>query len=255
MCIFTLASVFSATFAWFNLLVNTDANASNIPILKQGMSLSALSIHKSDLSHSTTTNTLFQSVVSGGVSVDEEGEVTYIDQDVIVDDYSQLHRTQPLMFLFTLNDGVIDSDVQIKATTETTSPITGQLSEVDGNPLSSIVQFRSCSFTASEFAAITETNTYEGETVTQYNIQSSALGAAARFVKMNESQTAWAEDDNFDQEIVLYAGSASTEIKYVVVIMDYYDHALDIISSLNMTNPIFTNENVIGFTCDWIMEM
>lgn len=238
MCIFTLFSVFSASVAWFNLLVQDDASASGLDIVNEGLHFSSLSIHKCNLAESNSSSLVFFEEVAGGVTIDNEGNTHYVSDTVTIDDYSALNRTQPVLFLFTVKEGTLDKDILIKAKTSTTTPLS-VVSQINDNPLSSVVQFRSSSYTADNFS---------------FNISVSSLGEISRFVKMNSSETAWASQDNFAQEISLYVGSTQEETKYVAIVMDYYDSALELLTSLNLANEVLVSSNSrIGFKCDWTM--
>ena len=108
--IFALANSFAATYAWFAMNTSVAAEGMNIRVNNEGQLLSMLTIHRCNSSASTDTNLVFFS--EPAVTISQTG---ISDSYVAMDNYSDLNKSQPLLLLFGLNNGVKASDVTITA--------------------------------------------------------------------------------------------------------------------------------------------
>jgi len=234
MAIFSLASVFSATYAWFAMNESASASGMVLKVNDTGSSLALLSIHRCNLSASTDANLVFYSepdviVSSSGIS----------NASVNMDNYSDLNRTQPILLLFGLNDGVNEADVTITAKSENEEYVSTITSEnISAFPFSTSVCFKSASYTNADFPFD--------------NVAVSSLVNSSSFVEIENNALS-----NYSSQIEIFSGSQNRTITYVAVVMDYYPEAREVLLTNNVGVDLLAleNNNVINFYCDWILEI
>lgn len=232
--VFSLANSFAATYAWFTMNSSVAANGMTVRINNEGSSLAMLTIHRCNLSASTDNNLVFYSepdvvVSSSGIST----------ASVNMDNYSDLNRTQPILLLFGLNEGVNESDVTISAKSENEDYVATITREnISSFPFSTSVCFKSASYTDESFPFD--------------NVETSSLVNNTSFVDINNHTLS-----GYSSQIALFSGNQDRTIKYVAVIMDYYPEAREILLTNNVGVDILAleNNNVINFYCDWILEI
>ena len=253
MSIFSLASVFSATIAWFNLMQNTAGGADRMPVIDQDGLLKRVTFHDLNAEYTTASTYAFD----GGNNIRGElvmnwatGELEGLDDvSISLDRYDPLNQSHPLLMLFEFNKATPGYAVEIKATTET-NDFVGYIENANGNPLSSVVQHSSIYFTAAP-------------SLVNGTIQfaKSSLSEAGHFSNIVFDELGYPIIDaehGFESEQYFFKNSSlQTEILYVGVVIDYYEDAMSYLYSINLGNPLFeadaTNEDagVINFICDW----
>lgn len=232
--IFALANSFAATYAWFAMNTTASAEGMNIRVNNEGQLLSMLTIHRCNSSASTDTNLVFFS--EPAVTISQTG---ISDAYVAMDNYSDLNKSQPLLLLFGLNNGVTASQVNITAKSDNENYVgTITAENISAFPFSTAVSFKSASYTSDSFPF--------------NNVAVSSLTQTSSFVTIaNHSFSSYTD------EINLFTGSGNSTIKYVAVIMDYYPEAREVLLTNNVGVDILAanNNNVINFICDWTLEI
>ena len=169
--------------------------------------------------------------------------------------YSMLHPDQPVLFLFTFVDGTKDSDILMRIASTTDfflgqthdvpidpdDPSSGTRQELiqalakEDNPLSSVIQYQYVTFASAP----------------SYTISSASLSSASHFANLSSDGGDFV---SYQQEKIIYQGSADTTLKYVAVVFDYYAEAMEYIYTMNIGNPVFDTLDIdedILFSCDW----
>ena len=270
--LFSLVTVFTATIAWFALNKNVDSNALRI-VARQDESayIGGVSMHRCLPNESTNAKYAFKYAAAfkgtvGGVSVNE----------FVLDDYSQLNTTQPVLLLFPLGEitngvpaGAIASNVKLTLNCSTKQAyndvdewLAGASSHTVNNfPFSNATCFRSVAYTGN-----IPTYTPTGEsTPTEYHVDLNAtsqisgdtrcyLGSVQSFVEVSNNALTWKKEGNTPiSSLTLFDGSVdatnptNTTLKYVGVIVDYYQIALSHIFAVG------NNTSHVSFNIDFSM--
>ena len=234
-CIFSLASMFTGTLAWFASNRAVSATGMQIRLNNEGTILSLMTIHQCNLSASSDSKLVFFS--DPAISVSASGIST---STLTMDNYSDLNRTQPVLLLFTLNSGTKESEVVVSAKSDNENYVsTITVDNISAFPFSTSVAFKSAS--------------YSGESFPFDNVQFSSLSQTSSFVAIENHSFS-----SYSSQIDLFTGSDATKtIKYVAVIMDYYPEAREVLLTNNVGVDVIAadNNNVINFYCDWTLEI
>lgn len=237
-CIFSLTTLFTTTIAWFNSNTSVNDSGMSVRVSMISRAFSSMTVHRCDLSLSTSSTLHF--ISEPVVTINNVGAMVETG-NLHMDNYSTLNQTQPVLFLFTLDEGTYEDDVNITATSDNaffTSVITAQ--NVANFPFSSASSFKSASYATNDFPFD--------------NVAVSDLATTTTFVEINGQNT-----PTYHQSIELFDGTSHTTVKYIAVVMDYYAAAIEYIKNLpanaNYVSIAESNNNSIGFYCDWILEM
>lgn len=233
--IFSLASAFSATYAWFAMNVSVQATGMQIRVNNEGTLLNMMTVHQCNLSASSDSKLVFFS--EPAITVSTSGVTT---STLTMDNYSDLNRTQPVLLLFKLNSGTKESEVTVGAKSDNANYVSTITAEnISAFPFSTAVAFKSASFTAASFPFD--------------NVQISSLTQTSSFVTIQNHSYS-----GYSSQISLFTGSdANKTITYVAVVMDYYPEAREVLLTNNVGVDVIAadNNNVINFYCDWILEI
>lgn len=123
--------------------------------------------------------------------------------------------------------------------------------KVNGNPMSSVVQFHSFEFTGANIDAIKGDKLINGVSTSGINIAESA------FTNSNKSEFAkFSNVDTFtyDKKITAYQGDVSG-ITYVGIVIDYNSLALQYIFSKYLGSDALSSGEDITFSCDWVTKV
>lgn len=232
--LFSLVSVFAATIAWFAMNKDVGGNGMSITVQADDRAFTQLTIHRCDLSNSNNTTLTFNSTPA--ITVSNNGSISE-NEAVVMDNYSELNRTQPTLLLFTFADDTNETDISIEAISRNASYV-GSISNqnVSNFPFSSVVNFKSAAYT----------------TTFDFSIAVSSLTQSSSFVSFDQN-----DNFDYDSDIYLFSGSQNRVIKYVAVVMDYYEDALDYLFTNNVgyDSVAASNNNAIDFYCDWTLKI
>ena len=270
MCIFTLASVFSATMAWFITTRNVEMDETQMGVEAASGYFYKLSIHNAV--YISDTDYKFDTNPWGTVQIEDWNTkrmtTNFSSDSCFMGSYDYLEKIHPVLFLFQLGDDSVDSytatninPITIKATTETNYFIgdnaegrtiypTDEIDVSEGhfNPLSSVVKYSSKTFASS--AALDAITTENGAaignvTYDTYNFSVNQLSGTGSFVEFDNQDSY----SSFEQTPVIYSTDSAT-VKYVAVVFDYYELAMETIYGAFLGDEILTSET-LTFTCDW----
>lgn len=265
--IFSLVAVFSATFAWFRLKGVADGAGINIKPSSLSMRFQRMSLHKLvhiDKSDSTSTAVYqFDRAESGYYTYSyTDGRAKYHGDPITayMGEYSLIEPRHPFLAIIELGTTFVtdttDNRITLQAHTDNhflgeIDPDTGKFYidlDATDNPLSSVVQFAAVgseSLTAYNGQFIDEdtsttTNTYDFDApsnpITFSNLSTDENGAL--------TLNGWNNDITL---LDLYSGE---KVKYISIIFDYYDDALNYIYNIYLGNELI-EANDLPFTCDW----
>lgn len=233
--VFSLAVSFSATYAWLAANNSVKAEGMNIRINNGGSVLSMLTIHRCNLSASTESNLVFYK--DPAVTVSASGIST---ASVTMDNYSDLNKTQPILLLFGLNEGINEKEVVVAAKSDNENYVSTITQEnISSFPFSTAVRFKSGGYTNDTFP------------FNQVDVNS--LNQTTSFVNIANHSF-----DSYSNNINLFEGQDTGRlIKYVAVVMDYYPEAREVLLTNNIGVDLIAanNNNVINFFCDWTLEI
>lgn len=250
MTVFSLIAVFVATFAWFSLNHNVDANGMAIKVKSSGNAFTSLTVHRCIINESSETVYKFDSTPS--INVGSQGNVpsssvppssqTIFD----VDDYSSLNRSQPVLLLLRFKSGTKSSDISITASTEidydTYANAGGENKfQVNASTVKNYPLSFACHFMSGEFSS----------EIFNFSVSTSSIPQQSQFVTMaNNSIT------GLSSPITLFQGSGDTSVRCVAIVMNYYELAIEFLHSINMANDyIKSNGNKIDYYSDWSMNV
>ena len=243
LCIFSLATAFSGTMAWFASSETVTATGMTIRVTIEDTDLNALTVHRCDLSNSTSSLLKFDSTPSvslNGHGVNE-GEVSLLTMD----NYTTLNQTQPVLLLFTFPEGTYEDDIDLTATTPNVDFVSSVTTDnVDEFPFSSAVTFKVLKYSSASFPF---------DNVQLVDNNSNQLYTTASFVTIDTSSDTY----SYNQTITLFSSNSHTSLTHLAVIIDYYSAAIEYIKghSTNYMSAVATNGNVVNYTCDWTLEM
>ena len=236
MTLFSLVAVFTATIAWFPFNQNVNSNGMFVMVKEGNAYKAGLSLHKCLTNESTFDNLSFN----------------YADATVSqfrIDDYSRLNTTQPVLILFPM--GVVDENTGIlmgaPASNVSLSIVSNTgVGYADVNtedpqaknyysrfPFSNVCSFRVVAWTddvpTNATSTFDPTRYYVDFTSIGQNDSRCFVGLAQSFVTPDVSSLVWN-----GSSLTLFDGStlpnaSSTIIKYLGVVLDYYEPALSVI--------------------------
>ena len=251
--VFTLFTSFTAAIAWFATSIVDNDGADNFKVRPDSGLLKKITIHT--LSSQNDTNYVFNSTPKGTVTIGWEGNPNQTnlegDTAIALGRYDPLDQSQPILLLFELNEVAPANSVEILAETETDGFI-GRVTNADGNPLSSVIKSSRTTFLDSPIS--------EGSTT--FNVAKGAMSGESHFVNITYDDDGFAQiadSDGFVSEQQFYTSTDTSNIKYVGVIIDYYEPAMTYLFAVNIGNELFDmdasdpTKGVINFVCDWTM--
>lgn len=275
MAIFSLASAFAGTFAWF--ASNTDVGASGMQVTTgiRGK-FSKISYHQmttasADEYHFNKTPTAYMtydwSTMSLSSPKDGNGQ-TIASFDLVMGAYNPLDQTKPVLVLIELDkeyDTSAEGNVLVKGVTETTGFLGAKnidrqpeytlgedlVLKVTGGhdyyPLSSVVTFRSISFSEDDFSTWSGNSTYD---ITFSNTSPSYDRDFTVVDNLNDTSS-------FESNITIYNSDGNTAVEYIAIVVNYKPIAIEYIYSTYLGDPLLggTYEDTLYFTCDWVWEI
>ena len=260
-CLFSLVAAFAASFAWFSNNLNVKNNGMQLTVETLQSSFSKMTLHK--YLGESNNNLLFNKEASGKFEYNFiTGETTYTgtSADAFMGRFSLMEPRHPFLALIEYSS-IITADsgnnrISIHGDTEhyfigALNSETGTFYEelnASGNPLSSIVRFSSSSYTSLSTGSIT----VEDTNYATYNF--ATPNSWQHFVdieKAPDGSLVYDEEDGWNPSKTFFEAT-SGNIKYIAIIFDYYDEALEYIYNIYLGNE-FLERDIIPFSCDWKM--
>lgn len=267
MAIFTLFATFAGAYAWFASKMNSTGSSDNFEVHDISGKFNKLYIHEYDETNSSkTTYKFFKTpigTISKGTGPNRVGPYEGT-RPAKFDLYSLVDRSHPLLFVYEfVSEVTVSSDENIVITTETQSTFIadgetdnqGKIIEkiqASGNPLSSIVKYKSFSYAANADTTITDSTAISSFNTTsqEFEYAASSLTSMTPFVNLTTVNDELVYT-SFNKTATLFSGNTNDKIKYVAIIFDYYEEALQYIYNFYLGNTVLENET-IGFKCDWV---
>ena len=252
MTLFSLVASFTAAMAWF-APQNNSVTASGMTIKADNYTTSFVSVevHKC-IPDQCTADTLVFNPTAAYTMV----EGTVPAESLIVDDYGDLNKSQPVLLLFNLAAGTQAKNVKITGKVNTGSSWLPDITASNKNsyPLSNAVYFRTAAFDKT------------GTTGFQFgSISTASLTIQSEFAEFdgNTASSTFVQYYGPTSQITVYSGGTSTEtITHVAVVLDYYLPAVTSVQAKATASAIITNPsnadynyNRLGFSCDWTMRV
>ena len=251
--LFTLVTSFTATFAWFSSNLSVSANNMSVKVRKDGTAYeSGMSIHRCFTNESAANNLSFNHTAATTAQCK-------------IDDYSTLNTTQPVMLLFPLGEkvngvyqGAYAKDVSLSVNSTTgTGYADVSTNANDDNyygdfPFTSACSFRAVAYTGEVPVNANASRYYVKYTALEENDPRCYVGDLKSFVTpASTTQLSWNGNDIsiFNGSTALGAAATTTVIKYLAVVIDYYQPALSVIFRVGSGN----NANPLTFDMDFTM--
>ena len=272
--IFSLLAVFMGTIAWFNASRIANAGNDSIAVTSPNGRFKKLSFHKLLSDPYDDATYFFNEMEVGHLEVTDWNmkKVKYVPYDAAVktvsmDEYSILEHRHPMLLLIELDQAynIANYNLIVDGLTETLGFVgdrsSGLVLSQTGNPLSSIVHFATYGYTQAALSA----------TLTTYNDQSAysfakpAESVFKSFVTFNIDDDEETLDFSYVKEFNLYSSNVDTamnvkdsnetktEIKYIPIIMDYNDAALEHIYSTYLGEDVLDKN--IYYNWDWELRI
>ena len=268
--IFSLLSVFTSTAAWFDSQRNLKNGGSNFEVSSQNGVFNKLSVH--DMVFTDNNQYQFNQDPIGTIEMvdwsTKEIRSTFSGGSPFeMGKYDYLEKSHPMLLLIEVGEGnspvAVDATnpVVVKASTyidyylgdgRRTLYNQEQVENDEGiNPLSSVLSFSSISFASTDaLSAIEGTKTMEtasGDiTYNTFDVVKNTLGESKSFVQFD------GEDyDEFESDINIFSARYGTSVKYIAIVFDYYEVAVETIYNTYLGDPALEEE--LYFSCDWTL--
>ena len=287
--LFSLLSVFVATFAWFSMNKEIDNDGMMLQISPSSGRLNKIYFHAYDDSDAEDDLFEFNKTPYATYSYNWENSSVVVDvagstSDWQLEDYTALDHDHPALMIFEFNNDYTSSfegDMFIKGHTTVngflgerkasgdpvydlsnpvlhdeshpTALVMKQDTNYDYYALSSVAAFRNKAFSNAEYTSFLAANT--GNTLafkTTSNIEGEALVEAQPFCDVDNA----AETFEFNQAPYLFKSDGESTVKYIAVVVEYSSDAIGYIYSTYLGDPTLESwENILHFTCDWSLEV
>ena len=257
--IFNLGVVFVGAYAWFVSARTHVTDSVTYGLENISGNFLRLTIHELDTSKSTSSVYKFYKTASGTITPNWSTHTSsYVGSNIDFGRYTLTSPNHPLLFLYVFNEELTASSekpVSISGKTNSTFLADGETNQQGAiikkiaathNPLSSIIQFKSFSY-ASNNTGITGISSFDTTDQT-YNYALSSLNGSNHFVNLTLSGNELVYS-GFDNETDFF-NATTGNIKYVAIVFDYYQDALEYIYNFYLGDEVLDNET-LSFDCDW----
>ncbi len=258
LCSFSVVALVLGTVAWFTAARVKNTGNDSINVVCPSGILKQLTIHTCANIDGDTYQ--FDQTAQGTIAYSTETKKFEYsgNTNVSMGVYDLLDRHHPVLLLVELQSAIIVSDATpVTIAASTNSRFVGESTsehpvEVDGNPLSSVVETFSYGYTRTDLNAISITNGYsyvDAET-------SQTISINTYDIPSTESTTSFVNFENdvytgFDNNISIYRAENGITVQYVAVVFDFFEEALEYIYNTFLGDEIL--EDRVGFYCDWEM--
>ena len=285
--LFSLLSVFVATFAWFSMNKEIDNGGAAIEIRSTEGRLKNVYFHAFNddepndeiFAFNKTPFVTYEYDWERGIA---EATGTPSSESWYMGDYTSLSKNHPLLIIFEFSQDTVsvsDGDMYVRAST-TVGGFLGERNS-DNTPkyslpqtqvndedhpeailmkqsggkdfyaLSSVVEFRNRTFSNAQYQAFLGENT--GSTL---NFDSDS------FVGETDNNSAFTNINNatdevtFNKQPFVYKSDVGSTVKYIALIVEYSSDAVGYIYSTYLGDSgLNTYDSVLNFTCDWCFEV
>ena len=265
---FSVVSVAVATIAWFTSAYAIDNNDMEMKVNTPSSHLKKLTLHNSvNLDYANKTLQFDREPTGTATYNTTTKKVEYSSNfKITMDTYEGLNPYDPVLMLIELDEAVTATSLEpISVNAYTSAEEFFALANPDGspkheiketgNPLSSVVEFFSMNYLATDAAISTagsytdSTNTYSTYDLPFPEIDDTTGYEKKSFAHFNATTQEYV---GFDKRVVLYETTTAT-VQYIAVIVDYYQLALNYVYSTFLSEDVLND--TIYFSCDWSMEI
>ena len=246
MSIFSLAAVFVASFAWFTVARNVDADGTGFVATQMDSIVEKVEFHEmsdDEYTYEKTATLTYTMDRSESKGYKVEGD------NVAIGQYSTHGKKQSLLVLYKLKDDADPNDYKftLKATTTITDfskTILGSSGSIKstGNSLSNVIQFYGLSYNEDNSLPEDSTNSLYDFSSSKTAIEDSDL----KFVTF-ENNTAKMEKTSLD---IVSNSDTIKRITYVAVILTYNQEAVEQIYTKYIGNSVLSSGS-ISFSNDF----
>ena len=267
--LFSLTTVFTATFAWFALSKNVNSSGATIEADPASGRLNKIEIYvPNDLEHPVVDNTyVFKNTPSSTIFGNGNSNNIYLGE------FESLSIDHPILILFTLRHdftSAVDGDIYVKGITEVDdflgstdssgNPLyelgpdsymcrgqknIGTTSDpvlVDCYPLSSVINFKCAHFSSAQYNNLTN-----GKST--IDIPTNLVTLRESFVNFENGATV-----RFENEPKIFESEEGDVINRIAMIVNYDDAAVTAIYSTYLGEDIIS-DGPLYFTCDFGLEV
>ncbi len=255
---FSTLAVVSSTLCWFNAMRTADNN-NNMIVVNSGAILKKITFH--DCINISDDGYDFDKEEIGSIECDKDGNFIYNGvTNPIMGEYSLFKKTHPFLMLIELKKEYHNGEdllFSISASTEhdflgaldDDGNLKTQLAE-RGNPLSSVIQYSNISF-ANQNELDNTISTFEDHDTYTFNFND--LTNPDSFVKFSNNDSNY---DHFNGNVTMFQPEDNQIVKYVGIVFDYYEAAVEYVYYANIGNPVLEQFDVsIKYTCDWELHV
>ena len=267
MCIFTLFSVFSASVAWFQAIIQRNVDSNTFAVEDLAGKFKQMTFHEL-ASNGKTISTdeeacsfKFNKNPFGSIAYNwDTKEFSYLGSTSIsLNAYETLDRYQPALdqgevAISAIVDeaegkgfiGARDEDTNAPVYDLSDSSIYETKSGANYYWMSSIIRFFSKSFDASSFETFSSASTYD--------LTLGDMSKQSHFVEIDDST----ETSVFNNNVNIFESAASSSVQYIAIIVDYYPDAVEFIYSTFLGDSTLESAEYdyeLRYTCDWKMEV
>ena len=280
MTIFSLATVFAATIAWFSTNTETASDGMGLNVSYASGRLSYIELHQlNSIAYNRDIPTykfatlpyctLTYNWAAGDFAVEGNNNIFQLGQ------YTLLDQEHPVLMIFALDrqyTSETNGDIYIKGLTDVggfLGDVVNDLPKYDlGDPteeifvkrvvdgdvttdyyaLSSVVKFSYKTYTTSAY------NTFTQDATTLDFVSNDAS------LKKGQSFVHFEDEDStpiYTQQPTIYSSTAGEQLQYIAVIMNYYPDALNAIFTTYLRDTVLddTYDGYLNFACDWTLEI
>lgn len=245
LCGFSVVVCAVGTMAWFSARRVSNSDNGSIQVVSPTGIFSKMYIHpcltEGDSVHEFDINYsgyFYYDAASDSVKPSSN------DLTITMGTYDLLDRHHPLLLVIELNqEYTVSNAIPVAVYGQTSEIFIGARNPnqnpvaVSGNPLSSVVEFFSYGYSATGYTAICDAD----------SINVPISNTTNSFVDFDEEDGTGYVRESVD----FYRASNGDTVKYITIVLDYYEAALEYIYNVFLGNEILDDR--IGFTCDWEM--
>ena len=268
MVVFSLGAAFAGSMAWFNSVSSLAQGVNQMAVESLDGNFSSLKIYNSIFADKD--DYYFSKTASQTIEVDSWKDFTLKDYVALtMNTYSPLNPYQPIMMVIDYTDVIqvgSSATLKINATTPINYFVGDTLGDenkalaYDDNPLSSIVHSYSFSAPNANYLSNTYSGTYNQQDA--YHIAAKTVGQVEGLEDFqNNSFVDLSAQNHFSSSVDFFDSSVKNgnyDIKQVVIILDYYQDALEYIYNEYLGEDVLDGyvfdqggDPTIRFKCDW----
>lgn len=247
--LFSLVTTFSGAIAWFQAMRNSTTGAASMKVTPTNGQLKNLSIYELPQETGFVNNQegnligySFNTTATSSIDIDwMAGKPIYDFEAPSLGRYSLLQKTNPILLVFELYELTPANEVTITALADAQYEVSQYESAANptSNPLSWVSKYSSKVF---------------GNTMSSsdFVISIDSLSGEGSFAQVDSQGTV----TSFTRQKTFYHGLDDTLIRYVCIVLDYYEPAMEYFYSVNLGKSFISDfSKDVPFDIDWTMTI